>query len=178
MDLIDIKINEKLTILNETKFEDLDETSKNRLREIEVTFCRINEKSEAVYKDLKLLKPNFVMLADYLSFSKRTIYYHDILEKYINYSIDIYPDYFNNSMFEKLREELFNLEHRYFEIADKIIDKFNLSVEINSLNETIADLSNQNKILATLIDEKNAEIKKMKEKKSLTILDDYKKKER
>ncbi|GEM_PF-7030508 len=170
---INERIKEKLVECDLISFEELDNKTLKRLYEIETFVSDIESEARELEKKLKATKPNVtkIISCDNVSITKKTAYNNQIIIKYIELSINKFPDYFNEKKIKKMERDYEELQDRYYKVIDNIIDDYNKEHDMTLLIETIDTLKNENDILRKIILEKDKELPDIKkENKIISII--------
>lgn len=166
------KIKDNLNKFGLTAFEELDDKTLKRLNEIESCICDMEINSKELEKRLKDIQPNItrIISSDNVSISKKTAYNNPIIIKYIEMSIESFPDFFNERKVSKLEQNYIELYDRYNKVINNIIDDYNIEHENELLSEKINELNNKINNLKQILNEKNQEITNVKRNNKIIVL--------
>ena len=153
MDEIVKQIKNKLDKYELTSYDELDIKTQKRLLMIEESIDSLIVNFKKSIDSAKESIPNItnIIKCDKVSISRKTIYNQEILRKYIELSINDFPDYFNEKRVKKLENELNNLQDMYYNVIDNIIDNYDKDEEIRELKENIKNLVEENNRLTKFI---------------------------
>lgn len=163
MDKLEASIKDKLERYQLTPFEALDKKTQERLLQTEKAIEEIETKSKMLYEQLKKIKLNRLLIvnSEYIGFSRKTSYNDEILNRYIENSINDSEDYFNEMQVNKLSEDLSELKELNDNIISNIINTLILENELNKIKDTVESLKIRNDKLLSIIKEKEGIIRNL-----------------